>query len=99
LENEEFKAKLPALLQSKHHPSVFHSWGGGAMLEQIQAGFCQDITNAIAGDFKDSSIHTMGVQVTEAAILNQRCEMRKTATAAKKQDRPALQLRALIYDD
>jgi hypothetical protein len=26
----------------------------------------------------------MGVQVTEAAIFNQRSEMRKTATAAKK---------------
>jgi ABC-type glycerol-3-phosphate transport system substrate-binding protein len=36
LENEEFKAKLPALLQSKDHPSVFHSWGGGVMLEQVQ---------------------------------------------------------------
>jgi raffinose/stachyose/melibiose transport system substrate-binding protein len=44
LENEVFKATLPALLQSKGHPSVFHSWGGGVMLEQIQAGFCQDIT-------------------------------------------------------
>jgi raffinose/stachyose/melibiose transport system substrate-binding protein len=54
LENEEFKAKLPTLLQSNDRPSIFHSWGGGVMLEQIQAGFCQDITNAIAGDFKDS---------------------------------------------
>jgi raffinose/stachyose/melibiose transport system substrate-binding protein len=61
LENEEFKAKLPALLQSKDHPSVFHSWGGGVMLEQIQAGFCRDITNAIAGDFKDS-FYPAGVQ-------------------------------------
>ena len=54
LENEEFKAKLPTLLQSNDRPSIFHSWGGGVMLEQIQAGFCQDITSAIAGDFKDS---------------------------------------------
>lgn len=61
LENEEFKAKLPALLQSKDHPSVFHSWGGGVMLEQIQAEFCQDITAAIAGDFKDS-FYPVGVQ-------------------------------------
>jgi len=61
LENEEFKAKLPALLQSKDHPSVFHSWGGGVMLEQVQAGFCQDITNAIAGDFKDS-FYAAGIQ-------------------------------------
>jgi raffinose/stachyose/melibiose transport system substrate-binding protein len=54
LENEDFKAKLPTLLQSENPPSIFHSWGGGVMLEQIQAGFCKDITNAIAGDFEDS---------------------------------------------
>jgi len=54
LDQEEFKANLPTLLQSSDRPSVFHSWGGGVMLEQIQAGFCQDITGAIAGDFKDS---------------------------------------------
>ncbi len=35
LENEAFKAKLPTLLQSKDRPSVFHSWGGGVMYEQI----------------------------------------------------------------
>jgi raffinose/stachyose/melibiose transport system substrate-binding protein len=61
LENEEFKANLPTLLQSNDRPSVFHSWGGGVMLEQIQAGFCQDISNAIAGDFKDS-FYPAGVQ-------------------------------------
>src|SRR6266478_6172767 len=61
LENEEFKAKLPTVLQSDDRPSVFHSWGGGVMLEQIQAGACQDVTNAIAGDRKDSFYPT-GVQ-------------------------------------
>jgi raffinose/stachyose/melibiose transport system substrate-binding protein len=61
LENEDFKAKLPSLLQCKDRPSVFHSWGGGVMLEQIQAGFCQDITNAIAGDFKES-FYPAGIQ-------------------------------------
>jgi raffinose/stachyose/melibiose transport system substrate-binding protein len=54
LENEEFKAKLPTLLESNDRPSVFFSWGGGVVLEQIQAGLCQDITNAIAGDFRNS---------------------------------------------
>ena len=42
LENEAFKAKLPTLVQSKDRPSIFHSWGGGVMLEQIKAGFCQE---------------------------------------------------------
>ena len=53
LENEAFKAKLPTLLQSSDRPSCFHSWGGGVMYEQIQAGVCQDITSAV-GDFKDT---------------------------------------------
>jgi raffinose/stachyose/melibiose transport system substrate-binding protein len=54
LENEAFKAKLPTLLQSKDRPSAFHSWGGGVMKEQVESGVCQDITSAIAGEFKDS---------------------------------------------
>jgi len=61
LENEAFKAKLSTLLQSKDRPSVFHSWGGGVMKEQVQAGVCQDITSAIAGEFKDS-FYPAGVQ-------------------------------------
>jgi len=61
LENEEFKATLPTLLQSNDRPSLFHSWGGGVMREQIQGGFCQDITKGIAGDFKDS-FYPAGVQ-------------------------------------
>src|SRR5271170_5252524 len=55
LENEAFKAKLPTLLQSKDRPSCFHSWGGGVMIEQINAGVCQDITkSASEGGFKDT---------------------------------------------
>jgi len=61
LDHEEFKAKLPTLLQSKDRPSVFHSWGGGVMLEQIQAGFRQQFTKAIMGDFKDS-FYPAGIQ-------------------------------------
>ena len=33
LDHEEFNAKLPMLIQSSDCPSVFHSWGGGVMLE------------------------------------------------------------------
>jgi raffinose/stachyose/melibiose transport system substrate-binding protein len=54
LENEEFKAKLPTLLESNDPPSVFFSRGGGVALEQIQAGLWQHITSAIAGGFRDS---------------------------------------------
>jgi raffinose/stachyose/melibiose transport system substrate-binding protein len=62
LENEAFKAKLPTLLQSKDRPSVFHSWGGGVMYEQISAGVCQDITKAVSeGGFKDT-FYPAGIQ-------------------------------------
>src|SRR6201996_4837074 len=62
LENEAFKAKLPTLLQSKDRPSVFQSWGGGVMYEQINSGVCQDITKAVSeGGFKDT-FYPAGVQ-------------------------------------
>jgi raffinose/stachyose/melibiose transport system substrate-binding protein len=62
LENEAFKAELPTLLRSRDRPSVFHSWGGGVMYEQINAGFCQGITKAIEeGGFKDT-FYPAGIQ-------------------------------------
>jgi raffinose/stachyose/melibiose transport system substrate-binding protein len=62
LENEAFKAKLPTLLQSKDRPSMFHSWGGGVMYEQVTSGVCQDITSAISeGGFKDT-FYPAGIQ-------------------------------------
>src|ERR1700730_17468284 len=62
LENEAFKAKLPTLLQSKDRPSMFWSWGGGVMYEQINSGVCQDITSAISeGGFKDT-FYPAGIQ-------------------------------------
>jgi raffinose/stachyose/melibiose transport system substrate-binding protein len=62
LDNEAFKAKLPTLLQSKDRPSLFHSWGGGVMYEQINSGVLQDITSAISeGGFKDT-FYPAGIQ-------------------------------------
>ncbi len=61
LENEAFKAKLPTLLQSNDRPSVFHSWGGGVMKEQVQSDVCQEITSRITGEFKDS-FYSAGIQ-------------------------------------
>ena len=61
LENEAFKAKLPTLLQSNDRPGIFWSWGAGVMHKQIKAGVCQDITDAVAGAFKDS-FYPAGVQ-------------------------------------
>jgi raffinose/stachyose/melibiose transport system substrate-binding protein len=62
LENEAFKAKLPTLLQSKDRPSVFHSWGGGVMKEQVSSGVCKDITQAVQeGGFADT-FYPAGIQ-------------------------------------
>ena len=39
LENEAYKAKLPALLQSDEAPDMFYSWGGGVLDIQRTCGF------------------------------------------------------------
>jgi raffinose/stachyose/melibiose transport system substrate-binding protein len=62
LENEAFKAKLPTLLQSKDRPSVFHSWGGGVMNEQVSSGICKDITQAVQSDGFADTFYPAGVQ-------------------------------------
>jgi raffinose/stachyose/melibiose transport system substrate-binding protein len=62
LENEAFKAKLPTLLQSKDRPSLFHSWGGGVMNEQVAAGICKDITQAVKADGFADTFYPAGVQ-------------------------------------
>ncbi len=48
LENEAFKTKLTTSLQSGQAPDLFQSWGGGGMAQQADAGYLQDITQAIA---------------------------------------------------
>jgi raffinose/stachyose/melibiose transport system substrate-binding protein len=62
LENEAFKAELPTLLRSRDRPSVFHSWGGGVMYEQINAGFCQGITKAIEEGGFTETFYPAGIQ-------------------------------------
>lgn len=42
--NEDFKAKLPTLLQSKQRPDIFYSWGGGNFQVRADAGLLNDIT-------------------------------------------------------
>ena len=48
LENEAFKQKLTTNMQAGKPPDIFHSWGGGVLKEQADAGLVKDIT-------KDSS--------------------------------------------
>jgi raffinose/stachyose/melibiose transport system substrate-binding protein len=48
LENEAFKAKLTTNMQAGKVPDLFHSWGGGTLNEQVQAGLVKDISKDVA---------------------------------------------------
>jgi raffinose/stachyose/melibiose transport system substrate-binding protein len=49
LENEAFKSKLTTTMQGGKPPDMFHSWGGGTLAEQEQAGLIQDVSAPTAG--------------------------------------------------
>jgi len=51
LENENFKAKLPSLLQTNDAPDLYYSWGGGLFHEQAAAGAARDITDLLSEEF------------------------------------------------
>lgn len=53
IDNESFKQKLPTMLQSDQRPDLFYSWGGGVLQEQAEAGFLEDITDKVSGDWAD----------------------------------------------
>jgi raffinose/stachyose/melibiose transport system substrate-binding protein len=48
LENEAFKSKLTTTMQGGKPPDIFHSWGGGTLAEQAQAGLVKDISQSVA---------------------------------------------------
>jgi len=48
LENEAFKARLTTVTQAGDPPDIYHTWGGGVLRQQVEAGLCQDITDAVA---------------------------------------------------
>lgn len=51
IDNESFKQKLPTMLQSDQRPDLFYSWGGGVLQEQAEAGFLEDITDKVSGEW------------------------------------------------
>ena len=51
LANEDFKKKLPTLLQTSDAPDLFYSWGGGILEEQVAAGVTRDISGLLDADF------------------------------------------------
>jgi raffinose/stachyose/melibiose transport system substrate-binding protein len=51
LENEDFKKKLPTLLQTSEAPHIFYSWGGGVFAEQSGSGATRDVTALMSDEF------------------------------------------------
>ncbi|MDA3811647.1 MAG: extracellular solute-binding protein [Spirochaetaceae bacterium] len=47
LENEAFKQKIQVAIQAGNPPDIFHSWGGGVMVEYANQGMLRDITDYV----------------------------------------------------
>lgn len=62
LENQAFKTKLTTVMQSGSPPDLFHSWGGGVLLQYAKAGLVQDISSALQGDW-GSTFNTAALNV------------------------------------
>ncbi|MGY6019382.1 extracellular solute-binding protein [Streptomyces spinosirectus] len=45
LENDAYKSKMTALTASGKLPDVFHTWGGGVLRQQVEAGLVEDLTD------------------------------------------------------
>lgn len=50
LENEAFKQKVQVAVQAGTPPDIFHSWGGGVMVEYAKAGALKDITSFVQSE-------------------------------------------------
>lgn len=48
MENEAYKQKMTAQIASGKLPDIFHTWGGGVLKQQIDAGLVEDLTDRIA---------------------------------------------------
>lgn len=44
IENEAFKARLTTVTQSGDAPDIFHTWGGGVLKQQVDAGLVKEVT-------------------------------------------------------
>jgi raffinose/stachyose/melibiose transport system substrate-binding protein len=57
LENEAYKTKLTTVVQAGDPPDIFHTWGGGVLFQQAEAGMVKDIT-ADVGAWRDTLLPT-----------------------------------------
>ncbi|MER6127812.1 extracellular solute-binding protein [Streptomyces sp. NPDC001795] len=46
LENEAYKSKMTALTASGKLPDIYHTWGGGVLKQQVDAGLVEDLTDS-----------------------------------------------------
>ena len=53
LDNEAFKQRIQATIQAGDPPDIFHSWGGGVMVEYAKAGMLRDITSFVNSNLAD----------------------------------------------
>ncbi|MEU6680182.1 extracellular solute-binding protein [Streptomyces sp. NPDC046925] len=47
LENDAYKSKMTALTSSGKLPDIYHTWGGGVLRQQVDAGLAEDLTSSI----------------------------------------------------
>ncbi|MWA15192.1 extracellular solute-binding protein [Streptomyces sp. BA2] len=47
LENDAYKSKMTALTSSGKLPDIYHTWGGGVLRQQIDAGLVEDLTLSV----------------------------------------------------
>ncbi|MGI5197528.1 extracellular solute-binding protein [Streptomyces sp. CA-288835] len=53
LENEAYKSKMTAQTASGKLPDIFHTWGGGVLQQQIDAGLVEDLSDKVSSWTKD----------------------------------------------
>ncbi len=63
LENMEYKAKLELEFAAGDPPDIFHSWGGGGLAEQAEAGHLRDITEWVNSDRWKSRINPVALEI------------------------------------
>ncbi|MCD0443568.1 extracellular solute-binding protein [Glycomyces sp. A-F 0318] len=47
IENQAFKDRMATASQSGDVPDIFHTWGGGVLAQQVEAGLVQDLTGKL----------------------------------------------------
>jgi raffinose/stachyose/melibiose transport system substrate-binding protein len=64
-ENEAFKTAIAPRLQAGDPPDLFQSWGGGGLIEQVDAGLVQDVTDDVEPWIDDLNTAAAGMYQVE----------------------------------